>query len=182
MSRSPPAAIVASDLERAVETARIVSVACGVPVETDAGLREVDVGSWTGKGYDEVAELYPEEWAAWESGLDVRRGGGETYGELADRIEATIARITRRLAQQPQQGGAAGQRVLLVSHGGAIKSWIARILGVAPKGLRALSAVANCGLTVVEAEATERPDARHRLHVWNDTAHLEGLRVDEHSD
>jgi probable phosphoglycerate mutase len=178
---SPPSAIVASDLERAAETASIVSRACGVPVELERGLREVDLGTWSGRGYDEVKDLYPEEWAAWESGLDVRRGGGETYAELAERVERTIAVIAER------HGGGKG-RVLVVSHGGAIKSWIGRILGVTPSGLRALAGVANAGLTVVERSVANGPKgpegiiARHRLHAWNDTAHLEGLVVDEHSD
>src|SRR3954453_20377115 len=57
MRRSPPAAIVASDLERAAETARFVAEACGLSVELDRDLREVDVGTWTGKSYDEVARL-----------------------------------------------------------------------------------------------------------------------------
>ena len=171
MRRSPPAAIVASDLERAAETARYVSEACGVPVELDSGLREVDVGTWTGKSYDEVATLFPEEWAAWEAGLDVRRGGGETYGERAARVGATIDRIAARYA------GTEG-RILVVSHGGAIKSWIARLLGVSSDGLRALAGVANAALTVVERDGR----GRHRLHSWNDAAHLEGLVVEEHSD
>ncbi|MBN9164061.1 MAG: histidine phosphatase family protein [Myxococcales bacterium] len=172
MRRSPPASIVASDLERAVETARIVSEACGVPVELDADLREVDLGSWTGKGYDEIAALHPEEWAAWEAGLDPRRGGGETYAELAVRGGRAIERIAAR------HGGGDGERILVVSHGGAIKSWIAKLLGVSPDGLRALAGVANAALTVVERDSR----ARHRLHSWNDAAHLEGLVVEEHSD
>src|SRR4051812_42359228 len=49
LRRSPPQAIVASDLERATETARIVGEACSIPVELDADLREVDLGTWTGK-------------------------------------------------------------------------------------------------------------------------------------
>jgi broad specificity phosphatase PhoE len=173
LSRTPPAAIVASDLERAAETARFVSAACGVPVELEKDLREVDLGTWTGRGYDEVATLFPEEYAAWDAGIDVRRGGGETYRELALRVDGAIARIASRYA------GANGT-ILLVSHGGAIKSWISMILGVSAEGLRALAGVANTGLTLVERDAR----GRFRLHSWNDTAHLEGLVVPpkEHSD
>jgi probable phosphoglycerate mutase len=171
MRRNPPLAIIASDLERAVETAKIVSKACGVAVELEMDLREVDVGAWTGKSYDEVAAAYPEEWAAWEAGLDIRRGGGETYAELAVRVGRGIDRIATRFE------GARG-RILVVSHGGAIKSWIAKLLGVSPDGLRALAGVANAALTVVERDSR----GRHRLHSWNDSAHLEGLVVDEHSD
>ncbi|MBX3201381.1 MAG: histidine phosphatase family protein [Labilithrix sp.] len=170
LRRSPPDAIFASDLERAADTARYVSEACGVPVELDPDLREVDVGAWTGKGHDAIARLYPEEWAAWDAGLDVRRGGGETYAELAERVGRALDRIAGRHGD--------GARVLVVSHGGAIKSWIAKLLGVAPGGLRVLAGVANAALTVVERDAR----ARHRLHSWNDAAHLEGLVVDEHSD
>ena len=45
---------------------------------------------------EHIAELYPEVWAAWSTGLDVRRGGGETYAELAARIERAVARIAAR--------------------------------------------------------------------------------------
>ncbi|MBX3225632.1 MAG: histidine phosphatase family protein [Labilithrix sp.] len=169
--RAPPAAIFASDLERAAETARYVSEACGVPVELDADLREVDVGAWTGKGYEEISRLFPEEWAAWEAGLDVRRGGGETYAELAERVGRALDRIALRHAGEDA-------KVLVVSHGGAIKSWIAKLLGVSSGGLGVLAGVANAALTVVERDSR----GRHRLHAWNDAAHLEGLAVDEHSD
>lgn len=158
-------AIVSSDLERAVETTRFVTDATGMAPGLDSDLREVDVGDWTGRSYDEIAELHPEEWAAWSAGLDVRRGGGETYAELALRVERAVSRIERG-------------RVLVVSHGGAIKSFVAKILGVSNEGLRALAGIANCGLTVIERDT----QLRHRLHSFNDTAHLEGLVVDEQSE
>lgn len=168
--RAPPTAIVASDLERAAETANILGEACGQAVELDPALREVNVGAWTGKSYGEIEARFPEEWAAWEAGLDLRRGGGETYAELAERIDGALARIAARHAP--------GGRVLVVSHGGAIKSWIAKLLGLSVEGGRALGGAANCGLTIVERGATGRPC----LHTWNDVAHLEGLATDEHAD
>lgn len=163
-----PSVIVSSDLDRAVETATIVGGAIGVEVRTDVRLREVDVGTWTGKSYDEVERLFPEEWAAWDAGLDVRRGGGETYGELAARVGAALSHLASRHD---------GTRVLVVSHGGAIKSFISKILGVTGDGMRVLAGVTNAGVTIVESDAR-----RFRLHTWNDSSHLEGLRADEHSD
>ncbi|HEY8076030.1 MAG TPA: histidine phosphatase family protein [Labilithrix sp.] len=169
LARRPPDAVIASDLERAVETATIVAEACGREVELDPDLREVDVGHWTGKDHLTIAELFPEEWAAWSAGLDVRRGGGETYAELADRVTRALERVVAKHE---------GKRVLVVSHGGAIKSVVARLLGVGQSGFRALAGVANAGITLIERDAS----ARHRLHSWNDTAHLEGLVVDEQTD
>lgn len=169
MHRARPSAIVSSDLERAVETASIVGEACGVVATADPELREVDVGNWTGKSHDEIAETYPEEWAAWSNGLDVRRGGGETYAELALRIERAVLRVASRGERDP---------VLVVSHGGSIKSYVAKVLGVSPEGMRALAGVGNCGLTIVEIDSR----GRVRLHAWNDTSHLEGLLVEEKTD
>ena len=161
--------IVSSDLQRAEETSRIVGHACDVVHSVDADLREVDVGHWTGKSHERIAELYPEEWAAWSAGLDLRRGGGETYGELAIRIEKAVARIVAMDARDP---------ILVVSHGGSIKSYVAKLLGVSTDGMRALAGVGNCGLTIVEHDSR----GRLRLHAWNDTAHLEGLLVEEQTD
>jgi broad specificity phosphatase PhoE len=158
----PYRALWTSDLERAHETATILAshLPAAVPIETDVGLREVDVGTWTGKSHDEVAALYPEEWSAWESGLDVRRGGGETYAELAERMESSITRICTRIEHGP---------VLIVSHGGSIKSFVAKILTASPEGIRALAVLENTSLTRVV-----RTGKRYRLVSWNDAAHLEG--------
>ncbi len=167
-------AIVASDLERAAETARIVAEACGAPVELDRGLREVDVGTWSGKSYEDVRRAHPDEWEAWEAGLDVRRGGGETYAELAERVDAAIQGIVTRHGAEP------ARRVLIVSHGGAIRSWVNKVLGVAAVSTRALGVCANTGLTVVEREMNA--PSTYRLHSWNDVTHLEGLVREEHAD
>jgi broad specificity phosphatase PhoE len=169
MRKARVTTIVASDLERAEETAGIVGRACELIHSVDPDLREVDVGTWTGKSHEEVQELFPEEWAAWSAGLDVRRGNGETYAELASRIERAVMRIASMDLRDP---------VLIVSHGGSIKSYVAKILGVSEEGLRALAGVGNASLTIVERDTR----GRVRLHAWNDTAHLEGLLVEEQTD
>jgi broad specificity phosphatase PhoE len=169
MHKSRVTSIFTSDLERAVETSLIIGAACAVEPAMDPDLREVDVGLWTGKSHEEIAEQYPDEWAAWTAGLDLRRGGGETYAELAERVERAVVRISATDARDP---------VLVVSHGGAIKSYVAKILGISPSGMRALAGVGNAGLTIIERDAR----GLTRLHAWNDTAHLEGLLAIEQSE
>lgn len=168
-------AIVTSDLLRAVETARIVGAACGLDPALESALREVDVGAWSGKDHEEIAAQFPDEWMAWSRGIDVRRGGGETYAELAERVEAAALRTAVRYPRR---------RVLVVSHGGAIRSYVARLLGLSREGFRALGNIENTALTLVEIPVSGSSgstvgspsgDERPRLRFLNDASHLEGL-------
>ena len=162
-------AIVASDLERAAETARILGAATELVPAFDRDLREIDVGAWSGKSYEEIQKMFPEEWAAWSTGKDIARGGGETYAAIAERVARAVSRIV---------ASHEGERVLVVSHGGAIRSYVAKILGVlGAQGMRALSGLGNASLTVIEVASEHAV-----LRTWNDTAHLEGLAVNDRAD
>jgi probable phosphoglycerate mutase len=151
--------LITSDLERAAETARIVGARIGLEPTLDRALREVDVGAWTGLTYAEAALRFPEEWAAWTAGLDVPRGGGETYAALAARIGARV----RALAEEH-----AGRTVLAVSHGAALRSFVATLLGLAAQGPRALAGLQNTSITTIGADG-----GILRLVAFNDAAHLE---------
>ncbi len=86
-----PDRIVSSDLTRARLTAESVGRACGIPVELDARLREIDVGAWQGLTASEVADRWPEVQDALARGEDVRRGDhGETVAEVSERVAAAL--------------------------------------------------------------------------------------------
>lgn len=155
--------IVSSDLTRARETAEIVARASGARVVLDRTLREVDVGAWTGLAYDEVARRFPEEWAAWHTGLDVPRGGGETYVALANRVSAALERIAREHVDR---------RVLVVSHGAALRSAVCVTLGLPPRWISPLAGMHNTALTTLRFEAET---GKSHLVTYNDVAHLDDL-------
>src|SRR3954447_23646292 len=73
LGRLDPAFVVASDAERARETAEILSHRTGVWVAVDHRLREADIGTWEGLTRREVADRFPDEYDAWRAGHDVRR-------------------------------------------------------------------------------------------------------------
>lgn len=148
------ARLVASDLERAVETATIVNEALKLPLELDSTLREIDVGTWSGLTYEQAAQRHPAEWTAWHEGGDPRRGGGETYGELAQRISSALALIAET---------SAGKTTLVVTHGAALRSFVCLVLGIVPPGPKALGGASNCGLTSVLFHARG-----FRLLTWNE--------------
>lgn len=103
--------VASSDLRRARETAAIVATTLGLPVVEDSELREIDVGSWSGLTRAQVAERFPEGFARWQAG-EIGHDG-ETRDQLAARIERALLRLG---------GEHAGRRVLVVTHGGAIRA------------------------------------------------------------
>jgi len=100
---TPIDAVYSSDLRRAHETAEIVAEPHGVPVVVEPGLREVNVGEWSGLTRAEVERRFPGG----------ERPGGETREQHAARVLAAAERIARA---HP------GERVLLVSHGGTMRA------------------------------------------------------------
>ena len=105
------AAIYTSDLMRASQTARVVADRLGLAVIEDAGLREIDVGSWSGFTRAEVERRFPEGYARW---LDGEIGhDGETREELTERVVGAVERIA---AAHPDD------TILVVTHGGAIRA------------------------------------------------------------
>jgi len=96
-------AVYSSDLQRARETAEIVAAPHSVPVVTDPGLREIDIGSWSGLTRAEIEERLPGG----------ERPDGETRDEHAARVLAAVERIARANA---------GRRILLVTHGGTMRA------------------------------------------------------------
>lgn len=158
------ARVVSSDLSRAVETARPVADAAGLPVETDAGLREQDLGAWEGLTFAQV-EAADAALAARFRAYDpaARPPGGETRGETAARVWSTLSAIAPPGSPSP---------LLVVAHGGTIQFIVYHVLGLslsqprrfampnasistlAPRGdgwlLRSLSDVAHLDPSAVE--------------------------------
>lgn len=148
-----------SDLDRARETAEIIGRDVGLTPVADAALREVYLGAWQGLRDSEIAERFPDEWAAWQGGRDIKRGGGESYAELSTRVVGALDRLS---------SAHAGQVLGIVSHGASIKTFVAHVLGLGFDRLRSFQAAANTSVNLVERDSR----GAYRLVVWNDAAHL----------
>jgi probable phosphomutase (TIGR03848 family) len=114
------AAVYASPLERARETALPIARAVGLAVRIERGLLELDIGRWTGERLDRVSKR--PEWSTvqrYPSGF--RFPDGESFVEMQARITAALARMVER-----HRGGA----VVAVSHADPIKAALAHALGM----------------------------------------------------
>jgi broad specificity phosphatase PhoE len=112
-------ALVASDLRRAFETAAILGGPLGLTAEPVAALREWDVGAWSGMARDAIARRWPEEYRRVRGGdLAVRPGGGESRGQVGERVRGALAVLARRFP---------GGRVAVVTHLGVLRSLLPEI-------------------------------------------------------
>jgi broad specificity phosphatase PhoE len=90
------AALYASPLVRAHETAQIVGAAVGLEPQVDDRLKEVDVGDWQDRLKDDIARDEPDLWAAFgAAGEDWRFPGGESLLEQQERVIAALVDITQ---------------------------------------------------------------------------------------
>ncbi|KMO93585.1 histidine phosphatase family protein [Streptomyces roseus] len=136
-----PAAIVASDLRRASATAAELVAVTSLSVTHDAGLRETYAGEWQGLTHEEIIEKYGEQYAAWKRGEPVRRGGGELETEVADRAAPVVLDHAGRLPE--------GGTLVVVSHGGTIRTTIGRLLGLDARDWESLGGLSNCCWSVL---------------------------------
>jgi broad specificity phosphatase PhoE len=138
-------AIVTSDSRRAWSTATALGTVTGLPVAADPRLREMHLGGWQGLHRDEVARLFPAEYAAWTRGEDVRRGGGETYAEVGVRAGAAV----RDALTDVPTGGT----LVAVTHGGTARAALGSLLELPPEHWWRLAPLGNARWSLL-TEAT----------------------------
>jgi broad specificity phosphatase PhoE len=115
----PFKAVYTSPLERALATSRAVAVRHGLDSVEVADLREIDFGDVEGLEFDQLsAELQA---GLLGEPLTVRFPGGETYGELRERVCRALVEIVERHA---------GETVAIVTHAGSIRAALGAWLGI----------------------------------------------------
>lgn len=155
------AAVYASDLSRAVETAGQLAVPRGLEVQKLPALREMNFGDWEGLTFKEINDRYGELLKLWWSDpLSVRVPGGESLSELAVRVTGAVKEI---VASHP------GGQVAVVCHGGPVRSLAATVLGMDLNQYWRIRQD-NAALNIIDFSAWDRGI----VALLNDRSHLSG--------
>lgn len=152
-----PAAVLSSPLQRARHTAEAIASAAGVSVREDGRLVEIDVGVWSGEKASQLRRNDPTYAAGMTARDDYVRPGGESAGEVAERIIAVCADAV---------GEHAGQTVVLVSHGFALRTAAAYLMGGDYAASRQFGGLANCGWIVLDHLDAEERQRRGFTSPW----------------
>ncbi len=120
LSQQPITAVYSSPLVRCVETAEPLATRLNLPLQEEAGIIEVDYGSWQGAELKELAAT-PEWQKVQHYPSHFRFPGGETLREVQARAVSTIEALVERHPDQV---------IALFSHGDVLRTTLAHFLGV----------------------------------------------------
>ena len=112
--------VVASDLVRSAETARLVISGRALRLETQSEFREIQPGRLADIPADGIEQAFLR---AFSGGItrDTRFLGGETFGSLSDRVLGSFRTLL---------ADTAWRHLLLVAHGGVNRTILAHALGL----------------------------------------------------
>ena len=137
--------VLASDLPRSVETASLITAGRGLTVEARPELREVRPGRLADLPRDGLERAFA---GAFTDGItrESRFLGGETFGELTDRVLACLDGLL---------ADASWRRLLLVAHGGVNRVLLTHALASGLAGFAALEQDPCC-LNVLDVDGAGR--------------------------
>jgi len=135
LSGVPLATVIASPLERALETARIVAKGGGLDVRVDARLKDTDVGGWAGQKIGDVEKNDPA-WKAFLEHPDEPPPGVESLAHVQQRAVAVVEELTRDVS--------VGNCVAVVSHADVVKLILAHYMRMHIYAVRYVSIGTAC--------------------------------------
>lgn len=159
------AAVYASDLARAADTAAALATAAGVDVQLHPGLRERAFGVFEGLAFDELEARWPDAVRRWrQRDPDFGPEGGETLGAFHARCVAAVLELA---ARHP------GAQIAVVTHGGVLDCLYRAATRIDLRAPRTWQVV-NAGINRLLHSA-----GTLTLVGWADTAHLDAASRDE---
>jgi probable phosphoglycerate mutase len=134
------AALYASDLSRAYDTAGALARSLGLAVVSDPRLREIDLGEWQGLTEEEV-KLWDGERLAWvrQDNFNHARPGGESWQQVGTRGAEALREI---VGAHPESS------LLVVSHGGTIRVTLQHLKLIDSS----YTFIENCSRTIISYE------------------------------
>lgn len=158
IAKLEPEVLISSPLKRARQTADAIARATKLQVIEDEDWFELSFGTWDGKSIEEVKAESPADYQAWLNSSSYRPGGGESYDEARLRVDAALEKV---LAQYP------GQKVVVVTHNGVIKSAANLVIGGPNDGVFHMDAT-PCSITSVSLWPS---DGLRALRSFNERGH-----------
>lgn len=156
-TRADATALYASPLTRARDTAAPIALRLGLTPRYEADLREYHLGAWEGIPYADLAREH-RLFERMQADPDWQPGGGESARQVAERLAGRLGAIS---------AAHAGERVIVVTHGGALTLGLGWLLDRDVSTWRRVMHNGAVSDLVFDPEPS--------LLCFDEVAHLEGL-------
>jgi probable phosphoglycerate mutase len=152
--------VVCSSLHRALDTASVAAEACGVELQIEDRLREIDFGDWEGRTLDEVRETNPAAVEQFEQNPGERPfPQGEPLPVATERALEAFYELHKKFEDRT---------VLVVAHNTLIRLSLCSLLGIPLEQYRKRFPQ----LYNVAIHEVHLGDTGGSLHTLNDSRHL----------
>lgn len=154
-------AVYSSDLFRTRTTARAIYEPKGLPLHTEPAFREIGMGVWEGKCWQELAMTQGDLLHRFNCDMgNWQVEGSETLQTVLDRFIPALERVAKEND---------GKTVAVVAHGMALRMVLGTLQGMTMEELNRTHHADNTAVSLVEYE-----DGRFRVIFRDDNSHLAG--------
>ena len=151
-------AVYSSDLFRARTTAKAIYEAKGLPLHLEPAFREIHMGIWEGRIWQELNTNYEEEMYCFNRQLDkFSIEGGETCQQVLDRFLPALERVAKAHD---------GETIAIFSHGAALRMVIGVLNGLSLAEVGESPHGDNTAVALVEYE-----NGKFTVKYHNDNSH-----------
>jgi len=154
-----PDVVYTSPLQRALQTTRIISeyFTENPTLRIRQELSEIGFGDWEGRSIRELESESSDVYLRWRADpTSVIPPGGESFEEIQARVQLFISEISAEDSSN----------ILVVSHGGIIRTALIALIGMDPSMLWSLR-LNNCAISIVDSWSHV-----NTLVLWNDHNHI----------
>ncbi len=149
--------IITSPLQRCRLFAEHLALEQALPLESEADFMELDFGQWDGRSTQEIQQTDAQGLQRfWSDPVNHAPPGGESLAQFQRRVLAAWQRLLQRHQDK---------RILLIAHGGTLRTLLAHVLEMPLSAFFRLE-VAHACLSRIHVEG-EPPLARLAFHGWS---------------
>ena len=156
-----PLVVYTSPMARCVSTGALIAEACKAPAKVLPELNDLDCGAWQWKTYEEIANEFPEAYAAWRDTPHLFRF---PQGESLQELVARAADILRLVLEQHRD-----ETVVLVGHDSIDRALLTQVLDQ-PLSAYWRIVLEPCGLSEIDFS-----EGKPWVCRVNDTSHLAAI-------
>ncbi len=150
-----------SSLNRATQTAEIISTFLSIPMRSYSELKELDLGDLDGMTSTQVSKQFPKLISQWRTDPSlVTMPNGESLEQLQSRVSLIIGKLNKLHI------GSSNKSIMIVSHNFAIISFLCYILNIPLSRFHQFQ-VDLASFTIIESRCE-----KWRLISSNNTNHL----------